>query len=92
MPVGAPLFDFTVSHFSAQMKRFLVLLSVPSATSFTVKGFRAGHATELAKRNVALGAIMQMGEWRSAACLRYIAEDEVDTEVMCKEILDSDAE
>ena len=92
MPVGAPLFGFTASHFSAQMKRFLVLLSVPSAASFTLKGFRAGHATELAKRNVALGAIMQMGEWRSAACLRYIAEDEVDTEVMCKEILDSDAE
>ena len=30
--------------------------------------------------------------WRPAACLRYIAEDEVDREVRYKVNLDSDAE
>ena len=66
------------------LRRYLVLLGVPGAMSFTLKGFRAGKASHLAASGVALPAIMEAGEWRSNAVGRYLDESAIDA----KRVLD----
>ena len=60
---------------------------------YTLKMFRAGHATELAKSGKSVGDILQVGEWRSAAFLAYVDEDLVDAAQILDHVLeDSDME
>jgi hypothetical protein len=91
-PVGAPLFGFSQAQFTHAVKRALMLLEVPGAVRFSLKAFRAGRATELAKKGVPIGKILQAGEWKSSAFLRYIDEDTVDHASFAHEILESDDE
>ena len=60
------------------MKRMLSLLLAPDAEKFSLKAFRAGKATELAKAGSALGSILAAGEWKSTAFMRHVDEDAVD--------------
>ena len=53
-------------------------LNVDRAKSYTLKSFKAGKATDMAQRGESLAAILQAGEWRSSALLRYISESELD--------------
>ena len=60
------------------LRRLLTLLMAPGAERFTLKAFRAGKATELAKAGATLGSILTAGEWKSAAVTRYVDEDALD--------------
>ena len=51
---------------------------LPGAQRRTLKSFRAGKATAMAARGDSLAAILECGEWRSCALLKYISETEVD--------------
>ena len=69
------------------------MLSIEKADQFfSLKAFRAGRATEMIKQNISLGSVLRAGEWRSAAMLRYLAEDEIDSEVLGKEIYEYEDE
>ena len=72
------IFPFTLPQFLATIQRMLILLEFPWVVNLTVKGFRAGRATDMAKKGSSLGTILCAGEWRSSAFLRYIDEDVVD--------------
>jgi len=50
----------------------------PKAKQFGFKGFRAGHATEVAKRGLSLMQILLAGEWSSRACLRYVDANQIE--------------
>jgi hypothetical protein len=91
-PIGDPLFGFSHAQFTHAIKRALMLLEVHGAIRFSLKAFRAGRATELAKKGVPIGKILQAGEWKSSAFLRYIDEDTVDHASFAHEILESDDE
>jgi hypothetical protein len=67
----------------------LVLLSVPDAEKFSLKAFRAGKATELARSGSALGTILAAGEWRSNAFMRYVDEDAVDSSAVLGMVMDA---
>ena len=55
--------------------------------------FRAGRATAMAAEGANMAAIMQAGEWRSMAALRYIDSDQVDyAHVMRRMVEASDEE
>ena len=90
--VGTPLLNFTVPQCVNAIKRALTLLGVENARCFSLKAFRAGHATELAKKGTPIGQILKAGEWRSSAFLRYVDEDVVDANSFANEILDSQDE
>ena len=51
---------------------------VQGAQSFTLKAYRAGKATAMAAAGATVGEILQAGEWRSQAFLRYVDTDAVD--------------
>ena len=66
-------------------KRFRARLSTvgtEKAPKFGFKDFRAGRATAMAGAGETLAAILQAGEWRSAALLRYISETELDRKAL----------
>ena len=75
------------------IRHVLAGLRVPNPELYTLKMFRAGHATELAKMGKSVGENLQAGEWRSAAFLSYVDEDLVDAaQVLDQVIDDSDME
>ena len=54
------------------------LMNVPNALHMTWKSVRAGHATHMAASGATLAAILEAGEWRSAAFLNYIDSNVAD--------------
>ena len=55
-----------------------------------MKAFRAGHATELVCRGVALAKIMEKGEWSSRAIFSYINMELVDQTFLLHKLTDHD--
>ena len=87
--VGEKLWEWSSSDFKNLVRRLLVLLSVPDAERFSLKAFRAGKATELARSGNALGTILAAGEWRSNAFMRYVDEDAVDSSTVLGMVMDA---
>jgi len=79
-------------EFTKRMKLALNETGVDDVASFTLKAFRAGHATEQAMRGIALAKIMEMGEWSSRAIFAYINMDLVDEEVLVMTLTEHDEE
>ena len=76
--VGERLWNFTSYALLRMLRRCLAVLGTEHAKAFTLKGFRAGHATELAVNGASWSQILMQGEWKSLAALRYIDADAVD--------------
>ena len=83
---GQSLFPFTASQCLKRLRSLLSLLNVPGASCFTFKAFRAGKATALAKSGCPVHIIMNMGQWKSAAMLRYVSPDAFDEGVFWREV------
>ena len=66
-----------------------VALRGPGSNQYTLKAFRAGHATELAMQGKSLGEILQAGEWRSKAFLAYVDANCVDEAQLFKELIEN---
>ena len=60
------------------LRTLLARIGVANAQVYTLKCYRAGKATALAASGESIGAILQAGEWRSAAFLSYVDEEVVD--------------
>jgi hypothetical protein len=88
--VGQRLFEWSVSDLLANLRRLLTLLGIQGAKLFTSKCFRAGRATELARCNVTLGEILQLGEWKGPAALSYLKTDLIDDSQLFVAIVEED--
>ena len=89
---GQRLWQWSASEWRHLVRRALTQLFVNDAQSFTLKGFRAGKATELARKGLPLGEIMAAGEWKSGAGLRYIDTDAVDMACFTRVLDTSDSD
>ena len=90
---GALVFGFSAYEFHSILKKFLAMLAVDGAESFTLKAFRAGKATALAEAGAPLGQLLAAGEWRSKAILNYVDEDVFDgAQLIAAEMENSDCE
>ena len=90
---GTKLFTSTPAQMLASLRSILASLHVEHPEEYTLKTFRAGHATVLASEGKSIGTILQAGEWRSAAFLSYVDLDVVDASQFLEDVLDtSDAE
>ena len=69
-----------------------MLCGLPGAADVTLKVFRASRATNLALSGQPLHAIMEAGEWRSGAVLRYASADALDTGAMVQSAIEEDHE
>ena len=68
----------TAYHVQRDFRADLASCNVEGAAKYTLKAFRAGKATDMAARGESFSAILECGEWRSSALLRYLSESEVD--------------
>jgi hypothetical protein len=75
-----------------ELKKLLSSLGETRAESLTLKAFRAGKATAMAAAGHGLGAILEAGEWRSKAFLKYVEVDTFDQSPLFKECVDTDTE
>ena len=91
--VGAKVWTLTSRELLLAIRQVLACLRAATPDLYTLKMFRAGHATELAKSGKSVGDILRAGEWRSAAFLAYVDEDLVDAAQILDHVLeDSDME
>ena len=90
---GSRLWSSSSHHMLATIRRILRALDVDRPDEFTLKMFRAGHATSLAEEGKSIGDILRAGEWKSTASMAYIDEDAIDASQLLGQVLsDSDAE
>ena len=81
------------TEFLTAVRRVLGAVGMENPEQYTLKMFRAGHASTLAEEGKSVGHILQAGEWKSAAFLSYIDEDAVDAAQIVEHVLsESDAE
>ena len=88
--VGTTWFNDTAYQTQKVLRDSLEGLKIPLASAFTLKSFRAGKATAMAANGDGLAAILQAGEWKSAAFLRYVSETEIDRMRMLQFAFDDD--
>ena len=79
---GTKLCDITPYEAAKMFRSRLQAVGVPNFRKFGFRAFRAGRATAMAAAGEPLAAILQAGEWRSAALLRYISETELDRKAL----------
>ena len=72
------MFLFTPTVALPVLRRMLTLALAQGSAEFGWKSFRAGRATKLACQGRSIGFILQAGEWKSSAFLKYIDEEAVD--------------
>ena len=90
---GQRLWAVTEATALSHVRRLLSQLGIGDACRYTLKAFRAGRATALAVAGCSIGDILRAGEWRSAAFLCYINEDDVDkAQLLNNALADSDGE
>ena len=77
-PPGVQLFPFSPAAALPVLRRMLTPALAQGPAEFGWKCFRAGRATELACQGRSIGFILQAGEWKSSAFLKYIDEQAVD--------------
>ena len=53
------------TEFLAAVRRLLTALDIENPEQYTLKMFRAGHATTLAEEGKSIGHILQAGEWKA---------------------------
>ena len=71
------------------LRRFLTLMAVPRAERYTLKSFRAGHATELVRSGASWAKLLEAGEWRGQASLKYVELSAVDAAAFAAHIVDA---
>ena len=90
--LGSAVLEISAYEALKKIRSALVQLQVDKPSGFTLKAFRAGKATAMAAEGDGLAAILQAGEWRSAAFLHYLCETEVDRMRLLQHAIDDDAE
>jgi hypothetical protein len=75
---GDRLFTLTPSQTKQKLRRYSRMLGVRESGTLILKTFRASRATALALQGRPMHQILEAGEWRSAAFLRYVTSDSLD--------------
>ena len=84
------MYNRNAYDFTKRVKEALRSLGYENVEKFTLKAFRAGHATELACLGVALAKIMEKGEWSSRAIFCYINMEQVDQAALVHKLTEYD--
>ena len=55
------------------------MIGIPNAAAFTLKGFRRGHAQQIAEQGGALKLLLDAADWKSSAFATYLNLTKVET-------------
>ena len=78
LPPGEKVFGMVQPNVMRTEIRKVLGREDPGAKIFGFKGFRAGHATEMARLGRGLAEILLAGEWSSRAFLRYVDVNQLE--------------
>ena len=90
--VGTPLYRGTASNFLRDLRRYLTLLGKPRAEAYTLKCFRAGRATAMARAGATWQTLQSAGEWKGMSCLPYIAPEAIDQYSAVQAVLEASSD
>jgi len=74
------------------LKRVLGVLGVPNAAAVSFKAFRAGKATSMASSGYTLAQILNAGEWRSSAYIKYVDETLADEQEVLRQAVENSSD
>ena len=93
LPEGSQPFSLlSMSAVLANLRRRLAMAGVENAALFRTHDFRRGHARDLLNSGGKLFEILEAGEWRSPAFLKYINTCELERDVVLQAHLDDSSE
>ena len=75
---GSCLWNFNSFQTLKTLRNTIKCVSSANANQLSWKAFRAGKATQMAASGCDLGRILEAGEWRSRAFVKYIDESAID--------------
>ena len=81
---GTRLFDITGQAFLKSVRAQLQLVGFSRAADVTLRSFRSGMATQLARDGKCIEAILAAGEWRGAAVMSYMKTQNIDVAELLK--------
>ena len=87
---GTKLFTYSSMAAKMRLRRFASLLGLPGAQQVTLKIYRASKATALALQGKPVHQILEAGEWRSAAVLKYAAPEALDAGALLTQTVEND--
>ena len=89
LPVGhQPFANLSLNAVLVGLRNRLALLGVADAACYRSHDFRRGHARDLQARGASLFEILEAGEWRSPAFLKYLNVCELERDVALQAHLD----
>ena len=89
---GSMLWRLSPLEMLKLIKRYLILLHTPNIAGCSLKMFRAGKACALAADGKSMKVILELGEWRSIAVLKYLNAEAIDEIGLLKATLDASDE
>ena len=75
---GFGLWDSKANNVTKKTKAVLKAVRTREAEHFTLNGFRAGKATQMAKDGDHLALILEADNWKSKAFMRYLDHEKVE--------------
>ena len=89
---GDRVFTLTPSAAVQKLRRYARMLGVAGSCTLTLKTFRASRATSLALQGRPIHHILEAGEWRSAAFLKYASVDSLDRGALLQEAVNNNSD
>jgi hypothetical protein len=80
-PGSTPFAHISGAYALAELRRRLTLLGIPDAEKYVLQDFRKGHADDIRARGGTLREILEAGEWRSPAFLRYLDVNKMEADL-----------
>ena len=68
----APFTNWRPHQVTRTLRRRLSVIGIPNAAAFTLKGFRRGHAQQIAEQGGALKLLLDAADWKSSAFATYL--------------------
>ena len=72
------LFEMTPPAFVSRLRSFASQLGIPSADKLGTHALRRGMARDVLDAGGSLATLMRAGDWRSAAYVQYLRDNQVE--------------
>jgi len=81
-----------MSSVLSNLRRRLALIGVVDGQSYRTHDFRRGHARDIQFRGGSLRELLEAGEWRSCAFLKYLDLVDLERDIVVQAHLDESSD
>ena len=84
----ANLFDRSPSAFVSDLRRYAAAVGLPDHERLGSHAFRRGMARDILDAGGSLAALLKAGDWRSAAFIAYLRENQAEETAVSRLVVD----